>query len=168
MTTIVDAMHALVAVQEVISITSPEPRQVKKAWPFVPPQNQVVTANMPCWTNAWDFVRETRHSSLRYLEYTVNMRLHVGQATAGDNSKLAEIALAFLPPTLTAFGQKNGAGLGGITLHGDVNGTVVPTVTYQNIRGGSPTLGVFGDGEARTIGLDLFLDLQVSETFAYS
>lgn len=167
MVTIIDAMHALVAVQEAIAITSPEPRTVKKAWPFVPPQNQVVTANMPCWTNAWDFVRETRHPSLRSLDYTVNMRLHVGQATAGDNAKIAELALAFLPAVLTAFGQKNGAGHGGITLAGVVSGAIVPTVTYQNIRGGSPTLGVFGD-DVRTIGLDLFLDLQVSETFAYS
>ena len=163
-----NAMKAIVAVQESIAITSPRPMQVHKAWLSAPPQGQLLVASLPCWTNTWDFVGETRFGMLRQMSYLVSMRLHVAQATDGDNSLSAELALAFLDPILTAFGQRNAVtGLGGITMRGDVGGTIVPTVSHQNIRGGSPTLAIF-EGAPRTIGLDLVLEVEMSDAFDYS
>ena len=163
------AMKALVAVQESVSITLPQPVAVKKAYLSMPHQSQSMTL-LPCWTNSWDFVREERHGALRTMAYIVNMRLHVARVTAGSNDIAAEIALAFLDPILTAFGSTNANlnGIGGVTLMGDVNGTVQSTVTHQNIRGGSPTLAVFGEGDARTIGLDLICEMEMSDAFSYS
>ena len=165
-TTILDAMRAIRAVQVGIAITDPEPRRVKVAYLTQPHQAETLVANLPCFTNNWDFLAETRHGNLRELTYLVHMQLHVAQATNGDNSRSAEIATAFFDPILTAFGQVNSAGLGGITMRGLVAGTVVPTVTFTNIRGGSPTMGRLDP--PGTIGLDLILELTVSEAFAYS
>ena len=162
------AMKSLVAVQESIAITLPRPTAVKKAYLSVPSQSQSVVTMLPCWTNSWDFVREERHGALRTMAYLVNMRLHVARVTQGDNAIAAEIALAFLDPILTAFGSVNASGIGGVTLIGDVAGTLTSTVTHQNIRGGSPTLAVFGEGDARTIGLDLICEMEMSDAFSYS
>lgn len=164
---IYQAMEAIVAVQKGISITLPEPRTVARAFLTSPHQGETVP--VPCFTNSWDFVAETRNGMVRYLDFTVNMRLHVARATEGDTSKNAEIATAFLDPILTAFGKTNATtGLGGIQLKGSVGGVTTPTATYTNIRGGSPTLAIFGDGAERTIGLDLFLEVRLTDAFDYS
>lgn len=160
-------MKSIVAVQERVSISSPEPRTIARAYMTGPHQGQSLT--MPCFTNSWDFVGETRNGMVRYLDFVVNMRLHVARAADGDNSKHAEIATAFLDPILTAFGKTNAnTGLGGIQLKGDVAGSIVPTATYTNIRGGTPTLAVFGDGDSRTVGLDLLLEVRLTDAFDYS
>lgn len=161
------AMRALVAVQETIEIASP-PLKVRKAWLSAPPQSQSLLAQLPAFTNTWDFVNEERNGVLRRMSYLVNMRLHVAQATDGDNEIAAEIALAFLDPILTAFDVTNATtGLGGMQLKGVVDGAIVPTVTYQNIRGGSPTLAVFGD-QVRTIGLDLLMEMELNDARSFS
>ena len=166
-TTILDAMRAIRATQVGIAITDPAPIAVKTAYLTRPPQAETITANLPCFTNSWDFVGETRHGNLRELAYTVNMQLHVADATKGDNSRHAEVATSFLDAILAAFGAVDSVtGLGGIQMRGDVGGTIVPTATYTNIRGGSPTLGLLDP--PGTIGLDLILELTVSEAFAYS
>ena len=162
------AMKALVAVQESIEIAEPVPMRVRKAWLSAPPQSQVLVARLPAFTNTWDFVSEERNSVLRRMTYLVNMRLHVAQATDGDNERAAELALAFLDPILTAFDTTNSvSGLGGMQLKGEVGGVIVPTVTYQNIRGGSPTLALFGEG-VRTIGLDLLMEMELNDAVAFS
>jgi uncharacterized membrane protein YdfJ with MMPL/SSD domain len=162
------AMKALVAVQESIEITSPRIMKVQKAWLSAPPQSQSLVAQLPAFTNSWDFVQETRNSVLRRMTYLVNMRLHVAQATEGDNELAAELALAFLDPILTAFDKKNTiTGLGGMTLAGVSEGVIAPTVTYQNIRGGSPTLAIFGEN-VRTIGLDLLMEMELNDAVEFS
>lgn len=163
---IYDALRAVVAVQKSIAIDAPRALAVREAWFSRPPQNEVILANLPCWTNDWDFLREERHGSLREQFYAVVMQLHVARSTNGDNSLAAELATAFLPPTLEAFGARNAAGLGGITLVGLVDGALASTVTYTNIRGGSPTLGLLDP--PGTIGLSLVLEIGMSDAFDYS
>ena len=162
------AMKALVAVQESIEIASPRVMRVQKAWLSAPPQSSALVAQLPAWTNSWDFVGEDRGVSLRRMHYLVNMRLHVAQATDGDNELAAELALAFLDPILTAFDKKHAiTGLGGMTLAGVTEGVISPTVTYQNIRGGSPTLAIFGEN-VRTIGLDLLMEMELNDAQDFS
>ena len=165
---IYDALKAIVEVQKSISISTPTPVAVQNAYLTSPPQN-VTPSMFPYWTNSWDFVREDRQSNtLRHMTYLVEMRLHVGRATTGDNSVLAERATAFLDAVLTAFGSVNAAGLGGVTMKGMVSGAIQPTVSSQNIRGGVPTLALMGEGEARTIGLQLVCEIELFDAFVYS
>lgn len=165
--TIYQAMQSIVETQKGIAIASPEVLQVRNAFLTSPHQSEVVPPLS--FTNSWDFVAETRNGMVRYLDFVVNMRLHVAVATDGSNARAAEVATAFLDPILTAFGQADATtGLGGIQLKGVVNGSIVPTATYTNIRGGTPTLAVFGDGPSRTIGLDLILEVRLTDAFNYS
>lgn len=162
-----DAIRAIVAVQESLEITVPTTVKAKKAFPYSPPQNEVITANLPAWTNGWELTGVDRPSgdvSFRY--YTVHMQLHVAQATNGDDSRAADIATAFMEAIHTALESKNAAGIGGMKLVGEVGGVLVPTVEgHDRLRG---VLTALGDPPSRTIGLDLFLDLQILNTSAHS
>ena len=160
-----DAIRAIVATQAAMEITAPKQVKVAKAWNYQPPQMETLVAALPAWTNSWDLVREEgSNAATRRRYYTVHMQLHVAQATNGDDSLAADIATAFMEVVHTAFGSRNAAGEGGVTLYGDVAGVQQPTVSLHGFpRGGSPTLALLGDGPVRTIGLDLFLDISIAD-----
>lgn len=164
---LLDVMNAVVAVQESLAITSPEPKQVRKAWPYSPPQNQALA--LPAWTNSWDYIEQKNMGQGgRSASYALHMQFYAGQATNGDDSKIAAIATAFMPQIRVAFGRKNAQGIGGIQLYGDVNGSLVATVNSATLRGGAPTLALLERGGLAYIGLDLFLDVVMPEEFYHS
>ena len=165
---IYNAVTALVAVQESIALDDP-PVRVRRAYAVAPPQMETIAAALPAWTNTWRFLNEVPSGALRRRAYEINMRLHVALAASGDNSRATDLALRFLEAVHVAFGQKNADGIGGLTLVGDVGGVLVPTVSVATLRGtGGDTVAVFGEGSVRTIGLDLVLDIEVSDGFEYS
>lgn len=150
---LLDAIDAIVATQESIE-------GVKKAWPYSPPQSSLV--DPVCFTNSWDLREPGNYPSAnRYLAYTVDMQLYVGQATNGNDATIAARATAFWPLVMQAF-QQQSAGVGGIQLHNVVSGVSTPTVTACRIRGGSPTLAILPRANVNYIGLQLFLDFELS------
>lgn len=166
---ILDVIDAVVATQEAITATRPSfgTIAVKKAWPYSPPQGQLVVP--PAFTNSWDLgERRTGPSQNLDLTYVIHMQFYAGQATNGDDSRTAAIATAFMPAIQAAFGQRNADGYGGFQLYGLVGETLQATCTIATLRGGTPTLAVIERGGAAYIGLDLFLDVRMNQTFAHS
>lgn len=145
------AVAKLIVLQAGLAITSPVTSSVKKAWPYVPPQNALLP-ELPAFTNSWDLVREDRFIDMRVQLYTVQMQLFAADA-AIEQDRGADIASAFMEQLVDALDAD-------ITLDG--------SVTSHNLRGGSPTLAILRRGDRPYIGLDLFLDLEMKEakTFA--
>lgn len=169
MTTIRDVINALVVVQGGLEITVPRPVKVAKAWNYSPPQNESLASALPAFTNSWDMLPIERMGGQgRWRRYAIHMQFYAAQVTRGDDSLAADIATAFEDSIETALGQRNAAGLGGYFLYGDVGGEIVPTIQQQIIRGGSPTLAILERGGAGYVGLDLFLDVALEDTFAHS
>lgn len=149
-----DAMVELLAVQRSIAIADPAPVRVNAAF-LIPPQSEGLHAALPCWTNTVRLNAEERMGSVgRWRSYTVNMRLHVALQGEGDDERAGDEALAFLEAVHQAFGVLDADGHGGVSLGG--------SVTQTTLRGtGGDTVVVF-EG-ARTIGLDLLLDIEIKD-----
>lgn len=137
------ALSRLTAIQQGLSITTPITASIKKAWTYFPPENAVV--DTPCFLNSWTLVEEARNPSHRIQRYTVRMQLLVHDA---DMERAADIATSFHVQLVDA-------------LDADVN--LAGTVSYQTLRGGNPTLAILERGGRIYVGLDLYLDLVMSE-----
>ena len=141
-------LDKIVAIQADLSITHPKPLSVKKAWKYIPPQNVTLT-DIPCWLNHWQMNNTEWHpGNMREVEYSVNMMLVVTEATA-EQDVSADIAAAFWDETLKAF--RDDHMLGG-------------TDRIQKLRGEGPTSPRLTWGGKSYIGLDLWLDILVSES----
>ena len=145
------AMTNLVALQAGLSITSPLALAVKKAWPYVPPQS-VLLPDLPCWTNSWDLGREDRFVGMREQRYTVQMQLFVAEAGAGEQDRQADVATAFMDKLVDAL---------------DADVTLGQTVSEHWLRGASPSLAILERGGKSYIGLNLFLDLRLTEAKSF-
>jgi len=167
-TTIRDTLNALTVVQAGLSVEQPRPSKVARAYPYSPPQSVSLAASLPCFTNSWDLQPVDRISVGRWRNYSIHMQLYAGQATAGDDSAVADLATAYEDAIQQALGQRNTDGLGGLFLYGDVGGAIVPTVNRHQLRGGQPTLAILERGGQSYIGLDLFLDVQVHDVMMHS
>ena len=143
-----EVMGNIYSIQRGLSISDPEPMVVKKVWKYVPPSNKTLT-DVPCWMNTWDLDNaEWLPGNMREVQYNINMKLAVGEATSGQD-RLADIATAFWEETLKAF--RNDVMLGG-------------TNRIQKLRGGGPTLAVIEFGGMSYVGLNLWLDILVVES----
>ena len=138
------ALDRIVAVQGNLTITDPITTSVAEAWKYRPP-GKVALNSFPLFMNEWTFVDEKRANSLREQEYTVHMQLAVLDA---DANQAADIASAFHGALVDAFDA-------------DVN--LDNTVTRQSLRGGNPTLVNLEFAGQPYIGLDLFMDIVMSE-----
>ncbi len=143
------AMASIIVVQAALAITDPITASVAEAWKYRPPGKMALNS-FPVFMNEWTFVGEKRANSLREQEYTVHMQLAVNDS---DADQAADIASAFHVALIDAF---------------DADVKLNNTVTRQSIRGGNPTLANLEFAGPNYIGLDLFMDIVMSEggTFA--
>ena len=138
------AITRLRAIQVGLSITDPSEASVLRAYPYYPSRDSALP-DCPCWINTWTLTREDRAISLREQFYTIHMQLFVDDA---DLDVSADLASAFMAEIVDAL---------------DADVTLNETVTDSALRGGDPTLALFEWGALSYIGLDLFLDLKMSE-----
>lgn len=148
---IASVMTQVIAIQGALSITSPSVQSVKKAWAYPPPMSVTIAAtDMPCFVNEWSFDREDRTTQgLREQHYTVHMLLMVGDA---DFDKASAIASGFMAAVVNAF---------------DATETLNGSAFWSKLRGATPTLvSVRRNGEVYA-GLELFLDVTLTEGKTY-
>ncbi len=143
------ALDALIVIQASLTITDPASISVKRAYKLFPDRDSALP-DTPAWTNSWTLAREDRRIDLRETFWTVNMQLYVDDA---DLDVGADIASAFMEEIMDA-------------LDGDV--TLGGAVTDSALRGGDPTLGLLDWGGLGYAGLNLFLDLKMTEAKAFS
>jgi len=140
-------MDKIVAIQGKLSITDPGVVEVKKVWKYVPPQNMTIT-DIPCWMNTWTVGKCIWGAgNQREVPYRVNMKLLAADATQ-QQDKAADIATAFWGEALKAFQDDH-------MLGGDDR--------IQDLEGGEPTLIIIDYGTRSYVGLNLFLNILVSE-----
>lgn len=145
-------MTALRAIQAGLEISDPTAMEIKKVWAFRPPADKSL-ADLPCWLNSWTFTGEERQFAHERLQrYTVSMQLFVGSADVEADIK-ADIASAFMAELVDALDAS--IALGG-------------AVTYQNLRGGDPTLALLDWAGLGYVGLNLFLDLEMKEGASFA
>jgi hypothetical protein len=149
-------MQAIVAIQESLSITDPVKAQIKRAYPYVPDFGVGAPAT-PMMMNEWSFDREDRtNQGLRQQYYTVHMQLLVYDA---KTDRAADIATAFMEPIVDAFDAAD-------VLHGAAFWT---KLRGRAGAGGSvPTLFPVTWAGKKHMGLDLFLDLTLTEGKTYA
>lgn len=144
-------MDQVIAIQSALSITSPVSASIRKAWPYPPPMSVAIRdTDMPCFINEWSFEREERTTNgLRQQYYTVHMLLIVGDA---DMDRAFAIASGFMATIVDAF---------------DATETINKSAFWSVLRGGSPTLvAVRRNGEPYA-GIELFLDVTLTEGQMY-
>jgi hypothetical protein len=143
-------MDQIVTIQEGLSITEPVNLSVKRAYKYLPPQNQTLT-DLPVWVNHWQMNNtEWDPGDMREVEYSVNMMLAVAEATV-EMDRAADIAASFWEATLKAF--RDDVKLGG-------------TNRIQKLRGEGPTSPRLTWAGKAYVGLDLWLDILVIESNA--
>lgn len=144
---ITTAMASIATMQAGLAITSPVSRSVKRAFTF-PPNRQQALADTPCWINGWQLARIEwglgGTAGPRHEFYTVHSQLFVLDA---DLNRGASIASAFLPAFLVAL---------------NADWTLGGTVVSVDCRGGDPTLGLLEWAGQGYPGLDLYLDVEVT------
>ena len=142
-------MAQLVALQAGLTIASPIPASIKKAYTYFPPAS-VANPDCPCFMNSWTMTDEVRDGGMRWQHYTVHMQLFVDNA---DKDVAADIAAGFHVALVDAL---------------DISTSLGGTVAMQIIRGGSPTLAVLERSGQAYMGLDLYLDLTLKEGKAFA
>ena len=145
---IATALRRIREIQAGMSIVSPIPVSIQRAYYLYPKQTGVI--DTPAWINTWTLVGEQRAPSSRIQTYTVNMQLLVQNA---DLDFAGEIATAFMPVVVDAFDDD-------VTLGG--------AVTYTELRSGGQTLAMLDYGRESYAGLDLLLDLTLDEVRTFS
>ena len=144
-----NALTRIVAIQNGMSITSPRPMSVVRAYRHFPPPRKTIDA-APAWFNVWTLRNVRRHIDLRIQNYTVQMQLVVEDA---DLDYAAELATNFMPVVVDAFDED-------VTLAGNA--------TKTDLRGGADTLGLVEYGGKEYMALDLFLDIEIKEAKEFS
>ncbi len=152
-------MRQIQTVQEgIVATIDGEEIAVAKSWLFFPGADQNIEGGgFPSWRNEWTMLPQLRDISLAINRFTVHMQLLVAHA---DLSRAAEIATAFMAPTLHAFDVQDEAGNGGVSL-GEL-------VENQAIRGGTPTMGRVDLANRSVIAVDLYLDFELHTPVLFS
>lgn len=141
---IIDALRALTVVQRELTIESPVPLSIVSTF-YLPPDRNVPLV-YPCWFNTWTFSGQNRKAS-NYLEQTY--AIHTEFWHYDPDSQLAsEVATAFHVAYVLALNAN-------ITLSG--------TVSTSDLRGADPTLVLAEWNGVPYTGLDLFLDVTLSQ-----
>lgn len=96
-------LDALVAIQEGLSITDPEPATIKRAIDSYPDSNQPVPdSDLPCWLNEWEMTEGIWGAGgAREMHYQVHAILLVGDTTVQVNQRM-RIATEFWEALVTA------------------------------------------------------------------
>jgi hypothetical protein len=147
--TILGALQALIVVQQNLVITSPVSLAVTDAFYLPPDRNTPL--KYPCWFNTWTFTGQDRKAT-QYLEqhYTIHSEFwHFDPST----NRAAEIVTAFHTAYVDALNQN-------ITLSGTVN--------TSELRGADPTLVLAEWDKVPYAGLDLFLEVTISQGVAFA
>ena len=141
------ALDRLVVVESALAITAPVKANVKKAYKTYPKKGTALSA--PCMMNGWTLRQHDRFVALREQRLTISIQLFADDA---DTDRAADIAAAFYEVLVDALDDD-------VTLNGNVTDSV--------LRGGDPTLaGLEWDGRVY-VGLQLFLDVTISEARAF-
>jgi hypothetical protein len=149
-----DAILAVAGYQAAIAISSPAVIQVAKVWPYFPPQS-VAIADSPAFINEWIFDKEVRTTNgLRQQFYTDHMQLFVYDA---DSNQAADIATAFMEAIVDTFDA-----------HETLGGAAFRTHLRGSGGGNRPTLFPVTWAGYTFIGLDLFLDVELTEGKTYA
>jgi flagellar capping protein FliD len=143
------ALTNLVTLQEGLSITAPVSSSIKRAYKYTPPMSSALP-DTPCFLNTWSLTNQELDVSLRVLSYTIRMQLIVHDS---DQDQAADIASSYMNAIITAQNAD-------VTLNG--------SVTQCELRGSDPTLGVLNWAGVDYIGLDLLLDVTISDAVATS
>jgi hypothetical protein len=147
--TILDALKSLIVVQRELVIEAPVPLGVTSAFYLPPDRNTPL--EYPCWFNTWTFTGQNRKSNY-YLQQTYAVHCEFWHYDP-DTDLAAEVATAFHSAYVVAL-NKN------ITLSG--------TVDTSELRGADPTLVLAEWNGVPYAGLDLFLDVTISQSVAYA
>lgn len=143
------AIDRICVLQKSISLSKaagdPWDETVKDAHRYPPGDQRTLLPDVPCWMNEWTLNSERRFSGAHTCLYTVHMVLFVYDA---NKDTAADIATRLYEKALAAF---------------DADVTLSSTVTQQTIRGGSPTLGQATYGDKTYIGVELFMDITLTE-----
>jgi len=137
-------MTNIVSLQEGLSITAPISSSILRAYKYMPPMASGLP-DTPCFLNNWTLQNQELDIGLRILFYTVRMQLAVLDA---DQDQAADIASSYMNALITAHNAD--VQLGG-------------SCTLTVLRGGDPTLAVLNWAGIDYIGLDLFLDVQITD-----
>jgi hypothetical protein len=141
-------MTEIVRRQRLLSITSPIPAQIDKAWDYFPPDS-VGVPDTYTFMSSWSFIDTDNDASQLVQHYVVHMQLFVKDA---DRDQAAKIATAFHVAFVAAFAP-----------HPTLSGIV----TDQKIRGGTPTLAVLPRNGIDYMGLDLYMDLTLKDPMTF-
>lgn len=141
-------MDRIVVIQGGLAITAPISTTIKKAYKYHPPAS-VAAPNCPCFFNSWTKTSGKRaNGAMRERQFAVHMQLLVDDS---DSDRASDIASAFYEQLETAL---------------DADQTLNHTVeTTRPLRGGSPTLAALERAGRLYIGLDLYLDLVMTEAY---
>jgi hypothetical protein len=142
-------MTNIVSLQEGLSITAPISSSILRAYKYMPPMASALP-DTPCFLNNWTLQNQELDVGLRILFYTVRMQLAVLDA---DQDQAADIASSYMNALITAHNAD-------VQLGGSCNLTV--------LRGGDPTLAVLNWAGIDFVGLDLFLDVQITDGVSIS
>lgn len=149
----IGAVMAQVAIiQAAVAITSPAVVPVRKVWTWPPPMSRSIPGHdTPCFLNEWTLDREDRTTNgLRQQYYTVHMQLLVDGESDFDSA--AEVASAFMAAIVDAF---------------DATETINGSAFWSKLRGGNPTLAPMQRNGLMYAGLDLYLDVTLTEGKTY-
>lgn len=145
-------IEVVAGMQGELAITDPISMTVKKVWPDFPPKS-VAIADSPAAMNEWIFDREDRTTQgLREQYYTDHMQYFFYDA---GEAQAAKIARSFMAAIVDMF---------------DTSETLAGTCSWTKLRGkggNSPLIFPITWAGHTFIGLDLFLDIRLTEGKTY-
>jgi hypothetical protein len=141
-------MAEIVRRQGLLTITTPLPAAIGKAWDYFPPDS-VGLPDDYTFMSLWSMPSTERSAGLFYEKYVVHIQLFVKNA---DRDVGIKIAAAFHVALLAAFAP-----------HPTLSGTVA----NQDIRGGEPTLANLERAGISYPGLDLFMDVTIKNPMTF-
>ncbi len=149
---IASVMAQIAAIQGALTISSPEAMTVQKVWTYPPPLSRAIPAkDTPAFVNEWTFDHEERTTNgLRQQYYTVHMQFLQDAEADYDNACL--IASNFMAALVNGF---------------DATETINGTAFWSKLRGATPTLSPMMRNGLLYAGLDLFLDVTLTEGKMY-
>ena len=145
-------MAEVATIQAALTISSPASMTVNKVWAYPPPMaNAIPAKDTPAFVNEWSFDREERTTNgMRQQYYTVHMQFLVDAEADYDNASL--IASSFMAALIDGF---------------DATETINGSAFWSKLRGGNPTLTPMMRNGLLYAGLDLFLDVTLTEGKTY-
>lgn len=144
--TIRAALARIKTLEEGLSLTvaggDPVDKEIKRVYMYFPRQSAMPEA--PCFMHSYALQNVEHPPQMRKQLYVVRAQFWCGDA---DQDQAADIASAFLAKWLDALSAD-------LTLNGTVSGPI-------RVRGGDPTLAVLQYANLASVGLDLFIDVQM-------